>query len=103
MKFWMLPVVLASSACASGPWTDFYGDKRSASIPADVRSFVIDAQGCNHFAGEEPYDAERAAYLKKNIDEMCAGHRERHKRLAAKYAQNAEAAALIAEAWSAFE
>lgn len=103
MKLIALPLLLFASACATGPWTDFYGETRSATIPADVRSFVIDAQGCNHFAGEEPYDAERAAYLKKNIGKMCAGQRERHKRLAAKYAQHVEAATLIAEAWSAFE
>jgi hypothetical protein len=99
----MVPALLFASGCASGPWTDFYGDARSAAIPADVRSFVIDAQGCNHFAGEEPYDTERAAFLKKNIDKMCTGIKERHQKLAAKYDTNPDAAALIAEAWSAFK
>ncbi len=103
MRIAILPVLLFASACANGAWTDFYGDPRSASIPADVRSFVIDAQGCNHFAGEEPYDAERAAFLTKNIDQMCTGIKERHQKLAAKYAKNTEATVLIADAWSPFK
>jgi hypothetical protein len=103
MRLAILPVLLFASACASGPWTDFYGDTRSAAIPADVRTFVIDAQGCGHFSGEEPYDAERAAFLKKNIDEMCTGLEQKHKKLAAKYAANPETVALIAEAWRVFE
>jgi hypothetical protein len=103
MRLWVLPIVLINCACAAGPWTDFYGDRRSAAIPADVRSLVIDAQGCNHFAGEEPYDAERAAFLKKNIDSMCPDLKQRHKKLTKKYAQNVEAMTLMSEAWSAFE
>ncbi len=96
-------MVLLLGACAASPWTGFYGDARSVTIPADVRSFVIDAQGCNHFTGEEPYDAERGAFLKKNIDEMCTGIQARHQRLAAKYIANPDASALIAEAWSGFK
>jgi hypothetical protein len=97
VKLLLLPMILATSACATGPWRDFYGDERSATVPADVRSFVIDAQWCAHFSGEEPYDAERAAFLKKRIDAMCPGLDQRHKQLMVKYAQNAKVRAIIEE------
>ena len=103
MRRWILPIILASGACTTGTWKDFYGDRRSATIPADVRAFVIDAQGCNHFAGEEAYDAERAAFLKKNIDAMCPKLGQRNAKLMAKYRENAETTAIISEAWSAFK
>ena len=92
---WILPMLLLTGACVAGPWKDFYGDVRPASIPREVRDFIIDAQGCSHFSGEEPYDAERAAFLKKNMDEMCAGIEQRHAKLTVKYANNAEVSALI--------
>jgi hypothetical protein len=101
MLILLLPLVL--SACVSRPWKDFYGDTRSADVPADVRSFVNDAQGCNHFVGEDPYDTERAAFLKKNIDALCTGINERHNKLAAKYKSNAETHALITDVSSVFK
>lgn len=93
-------LILLSSllaCCATGPWKDFYGDTRPASIPRDVRDFIIDAQGCGHFSGEEPYDAERAAFLKKSIEEMCAGIEMRHAKLTVKYADNKDASAMLEE------
>ncbi|KLK91675.1 hypothetical protein AA309_18820 [Microvirga vignae] len=32
-------------------------------IPADVRAFAERRLECNHWAGEEPYDAERAGQI----------------------------------------
>ncbi|HYI41090.1 MAG TPA: hypothetical protein VE053_12305 [Allosphingosinicella sp.] len=46
---------------------------RVGSAPRKVATFVERRANCNHFAGEEGYDAERAAYLKKTIRELkCA-------------------------------
>ena len=103
MRLSILPIMLATGACAAGPQTDFYGDTYSAFIPSDVRSFVTDAQGCNHFSGEEPYDTERATFLKKHIDKMCARIEQQRKRLTAKYTQNTDVTAIISQSWSAFE
>ena len=103
MKALVLSVPLLLSACATGPWTDFFGDTQSATIPRDVRGFVIDAQGCGHFSGEEPYDAERAAQIKDATDMMCGDLEKRHLDLVKRYAGNAQVAALIAEAWAPFE
>ena len=106
MKYSILVSVVVLGGCATGPWTDFYNDPHPASIPGDIRKLVIDTQSCGHFSGEEPYDAERAAFLKKNIDALCNGIEKRHSKLLTKYARNArnaEASALMAEAWSVFE
>ncbi len=103
MRLFILPIVLATSACAAGPQTDFYGNIYGAFIPADVRLFITDAQGCHHFSGEEHYDTERATFLKKHINKMCAGIEQRHKRLTAKYAQNKDVTAIISQSWSVFE
>ena len=97
MKTWILPMLLLTSACVAGPWKDFYGDVRPALIPREVRDFIIDAQGCAHFSGEEPYDAERAAFLQKNIEEMCGGIEMRHAKLTVKYTNNNEVSAMIEE------
>ncbi len=95
-------VIAALGGCTTGPWKDFYGDPHPASIPRDVRKFVIDGQGCGHFSGEEPYDAERAAFLKKNMDAMCKGLAEKHERLLNLYPDNKEAQSLIAQTWQIF-
>ncbi|WP_343237266.1 hypothetical protein [Xanthomonas sp.] len=55
-------------------------------MPPDVRAFVARQDTCEHFAGEEPYDAERRRELDAAIDEFCSGNdatwtrlRERHR------------------------
>ena len=47
----------------SGPWNDMYGEPQHPGATYRVRLFVHAAQACLHFAGEEPYDAERAEFL----------------------------------------
>ncbi|MDI1295285.1 MAG: hypothetical protein PSY12_05285 [bacterium] len=42
-------------------------------FPQEVTSFMVDRDGCDHFRGEEPYDAERRAYLEESIAELCTG------------------------------
>lgn len=42
-------------------------------FPAEVTTFMVDRDGCDHFRGEEPYDAERAAYLEQSIRDLCNG------------------------------
>lgn len=81
----------------TGPWTDFFNEPQNASIPGDVRKFVINAQGCGHFSGEEGYDAERTAYLKKAMDEMCPGISANKIKLLARYPDNAAVQAIITE------
>lgn len=88
-----------SDVARTGPWTDFYNDPRDSGIPADVRKFVINAQGCGHFSGEvdDNNDTERKAYIEKVMNEMCPGISTKQKELLTKYPNNAAAQAIIAE------
>jgi hypothetical protein len=64
-------------------------------FPAEVTAFMVDRDGCDHFRGEEPYDAERAAYLDQSIRELCTGSDARLARLRRRYAENAEVIAAL--------
>lgn len=42
-------------------------------MPADVQRYLVKRADCEHWAGEEPYDAERKAEIETNVNEACAG------------------------------
>lgn len=83
----------------SGPWTDMYGEPQHAGATYRVRLFVHAAQACLHFAGEEAYDAERAAFLTAMMDEKCAGLKERHAAIMADPTTDQASRALVDAAW----
>lgn len=58
-----------------------------AKLPTDVAHFIEKRDGCDHFRGEEPYDAERRAFLLKNMNKLCKGTDTRLAQLKKKYAQ----------------
>jgi hypothetical protein len=91
-----------SAAEEPSPWTDNFGEARSPTIPKKVRKFVIAAQACGHFSGEEPYDEERRKFLERMIRENCTGIEERREKLLTKYRGNAEVEAIIGEVWEPF-
>jgi hypothetical protein len=41
-----------------------------AAAPRDVARYIDRRQGCNHWAGEEGYDAARRAEINKAIDDL---------------------------------
>lgn len=41
-----------------------------AATPRDVARYIDRRQGCNHWAGEEGYDAARRAEINKAIDDL---------------------------------
>jgi hypothetical protein len=45
----------------------------AAPFPREVTQFMVDRDSCDHFRGEEPYDAERRAYIEENVAELCHG------------------------------
>lgn len=45
----------------------------AAPFPREVTEFMVTRDSCDHFRGEEPYDAERRAYIAENIAELCRG------------------------------
>lgn len=64
-------------------------------FPAEVTTFMVDRDGCDHFRGEEPYDAERAAYLEQSIRELCTGSDEKLARLRRRYAAEPDVVAAL--------
>lgn len=56
--------------------------------PADVAAFVERRELCDHFRGEEPYDAERREFIGKNIAALCPGSDAALAALRRKYAGN---------------
>lgn len=42
-------------------------------LPADILAFRAKRDDCDHFRGEEPYDAKRAAFLKAALARTCTG------------------------------
>lgn len=42
-------------------------------MPRDVADYLARREACDHFRGEEPYDAERAAFLNRKLAETCTG------------------------------
>jgi hypothetical protein len=57
-----------------------------APFPREVTEFMVTRDGCDHFRGEEPYDAERRAYIEENIVELCQGTDARLAMLRRRYA-----------------
>lgn len=64
-------------------------------LPGDVAAFVERRDSCEHFVGEEGYDAERAAFLMRNIVELCTGSKKQLIALRKKYTGNAPALAAL--------
>ncbi len=65
-----------------------YAADEHISFPADVSSFIEQRELCDHFRGEDPYDAERRAFLEKSILELCTGTDLALAKLKSKYINN---------------
>jgi hypothetical protein len=81
-----LLILLALLACSPSALPDAQPYK--AALPADVARFIERLEGCEHFSGEPPYDAERAAFLQRNIEELCPGNDVTLAAMRRKYAGN---------------
>ncbi|AEG47790.1 hypothetical protein Sphch_0088 [Sphingobium chlorophenolicum L-1] len=57
-------------------------------FPDEVTRYMVDRDGCDHFRGEEAYDAERLAYLQDNITALCTGTDTRLALLRQRYAHD---------------
>ena len=69
-------------------WTELRGGY--CDLPKDVRDFVARRDICQHFLGEEPYDAERRRYLEEAIRENCSGTEKRYQSLRKRYERDME-------------
>ena len=48
-----------------------YPDARG--LPADIQHFIVNHNDCEHWAGEEPYDAPRRREIDRGIAASCKG------------------------------
>jgi hypothetical protein len=76
------PFAIALAACALPAPTS------ARTLPADVAAFVQRRDACDHFRGEEPYDAARAAELRTKLAQTCKGTDKQLAALRRKYAAN---------------
>jgi len=60
----------------------------ATALPNDVANFVERRNACDHFRGEEAYDAERGEFLRKSLKETCTGSDRKLKSLREKYRRN---------------
>lgn len=57
-------------------------------FPDEVTAFMVERDSCDHFRGEEPYDADRRAYIEESIAELCTGTDAKLAALRRRYADN---------------
>jgi hypothetical protein len=58
------------------PWVGALADASGGAatrLPQDVSQFVQRREACDHFRGEEPYDAARRADLAQKLRQLCTG------------------------------
>lgn len=60
-------------------------DAAIAGLPAEVTKLVERWEMCWHWAGEEPYDADRRQQIADGVAKSCPGNEEERDRLRAKY------------------
>lgn len=64
------------------------GAAQPKAFPDEVTHFMVHRDGCDHFRGEEPYDAERRAYLEESVAELCTGTDAKLAQLRQRYADD---------------
>lgn len=62
----------------------------SPALPREVVAFRRKRDLCDHFRGEHPYDAERAAFLLAAMNRNCRGTDRALRRLRARHAKRPE-------------
>ena len=61
-----------------------------AGMPAEVDALVARWQLCQHWGGEEPYDAARRAEIEQGVADSCTGNDETRAALEQRYADRPE-------------
>jgi hypothetical protein len=69
------PLAIASSpaTAASLPPPASGATTNKPAVPADLAAFRARRDACDHFRGEDPYDAKRAAFLAAEVAKACTG------------------------------
>jgi hypothetical protein len=79
------------------PWNLYtQRDCKRAGVACDVLDYLQAKESCDHFAGEEPYDEERAAFLREKL-QGCDKLEARRDRLLRKHQGNKAIQAALSE------
>lgn len=70
------------------PSADGAEPNATTGLPAGVATFKKHRDLCDHFRGEEPYDAERRAFLEESLKKYCTGTDQELASLRTKYRNN---------------
>lgn len=81
-------VLLALGACTAA--------HAQSSPPADVARFIAQREPCDHFRGEEAYDAARGRFLARQVRRHCTGTDRALAKLRATYRHDAGVTKLLA-------
>jgi hypothetical protein len=79
-RAWLAHAGLAAAACLG-----VCASLAASAYPQDVQRHADRSEACQHFSGEEPYDAERRAFLLRRIQQTCTGLEAQRKQLQRKY------------------
>jgi len=74
-------ILLAAALLAAAPATE-------RPLPADVRRFIDKRDTCEHWIGEEGYDAARRREINRNVRQSCTGVDRELDRLRRSYRRN---------------
>jgi len=66
-------------------------------VPADVQSFIERREGCEHWAGEPDYDADRRKQIEDAVKELCPGIDSQLAALRKRYTDDPKVIAALAE------
>ena len=81
----------AAAAETAAPAADAAASKPAAALPPAVVRFQKQRDACDHFRGEEPYDKQRAAFLKAQLAKACKGSDKALAALRKRFAHDPEA------------
>lgn len=94
------PAALTSPASAASQNTL---SATAQDLPAEVMAFRAKRDLCDHFRGEEPYDAKRAAFLKAEMVRTCSGTDQALADLRRRYASDPKVIAALKDYESRIE
>lgn len=90
-------LLMAAAAMASATPMEARVHRELRAAPRPVRAFLIRRAGCNHWGGEEGYDAERAAQIAEAARELrCRQIEADERRLKRRYAKSRRVRWLLA-------
>ena len=85
----------ATAAQAPPPAADAAASQAAAALPPAIVAFRKQRDACDHFRGEEPYDKQRAAFLKAQLTKACKGSDRALAALRKRFAHDPEAIAAL--------